>query len=133
MAGAKPRHQNHRTRWRDHKACLTQEFQRDRVSAYRAAAERSRNDWRKLMFRREYLPYDCGAHGWWAIPCRIVACESRYSWKAYNRSGAAGPYQIMPEWDRPWPIESRADKEEHHKIAARLWNGDRGAGNWVCA
>lgn len=73
------------------------------------------------------------AGGCWAIPGYIVACESGGSWSAYNPSGAAGPYQIMPEWGRPWPIDSVEDKREHHRIAARIWNGGAGASNWVCA
>lgn len=78
-------------------------------------------------------PYDCGSAGRWAIPCYIVECESGYSWSAYNPSGAAGPYQIMPMWGRPWPIYSDYDKAEHHRIAASIWNGGAGASNWVCA
>jgi hypothetical protein len=77
-------------------------------------------------------PYDCGTAGHWAIPCAIVACESRFSWGAYNSSGAAGPYQEMPEYGRPWPVRTAADQLEHHRIAARLWSGGAGASNWVC-
>lgn len=41
---------------------------------------------------RRLTPY-LGPHGTrWAIPYRIVACESRGSWSAYNRSGAVGAY-----------------------------------------
>ena len=83
--------------------------------------------------RRSLTPYDCGAAGRYAIPCYVVACESGYSWSAYNSSGAAGAYQIMPEHGRPWPVDSRADKLAHHEIASRLWAGGSGSGNWVCA
>jgi hypothetical protein len=68
-----------------------------------------------------------------AIPAYIVACESGGSWSAYNPSGAAGIYQIMPFWGRPFPVDSVEDKREHHRIAARIWNGGAGASNWVCA
>lgn len=94
---------------------------------------------RKLQQRRErrrieaLTPYDCGSAGSFAIPCYVVACESGYSWSAYNSSGAAGVYQIMPEWGRPWPVTSIADKLAHHRLAARIWDGGAGASNWVCA
>lgn len=68
----------------------------------------------------------------WAIPWSIVYCESKGSWSAYNPSGAAGPYQLMPEWGRPFPVTSEADKLAHHRIAARVWNGGAGRSNWVC-
>jgi hypothetical protein len=70
--------------------------------------------------------------GRWAIPCHIVGCESGGSWSAYNPSGAAGPYQIMPGWGRPFPVRSAADRLAHHRIAARLYNGGAGASHWVC-
>lgn len=88
---------------------------------------------RKIARDRRYTPYDCGEYGYYAIPCYIVACESGYRDVAYNPSGAAGPYQIMASWGRPWPIRSRADRIEHDRIAAAIWNGGAGAGNWVCA
>ena len=68
----------------------------------------------------------------WAIPWRGVYCESKGSWSAYNSSGAAGPYQIMSMHGRPWPVRTMRDKMKHHRIAARLWAGGRGARNWVC-
>lgn len=81
---------------------------------------------------RRITPYRCG-FGRSAIPCYIVMCESRGRWTAYNPSGAAGPYQLMPVHRRPWPANTRAARLAHHRIAARLWNGGRGAQNWVCA
>ena len=72
-------------------------------------------------------------YGKWSIPWYVVACESGGSWGAYNPSGAAGPYQVMPEWGRPWPADSVATMAEHHVIAARIWAGGSGASNWVCA
>lgn len=68
-----------------------------------------------------------------AIPAYIVSCESGGSWSAYNPSGAAGIYQIMPFHGRPWPVDSVEDKRVHHRIAARLYAGGAGASNWVCA
>jgi hypothetical protein len=77
-------------------------------------------------------PYDCGSYGSWSIPCEIIACESGYSWSAYNPSGAAGPYQLMAEHGRPWPVDSEADKLAHHQIASDLYAGGAGRSNWVC-
>lgn len=72
-------------------------------------------------------------YGKWAIPSYIVACESGGSWSAYNSSGAAGPYQIMPEHGRPFPANSWREKMAHHRIAGDLYAGGSGASNWVCA
>lgn len=80
---------------------------------------------------RALTPYQC-SFGRSAIPCRIVMCESRGRWDAYNPSGAAGRYQIMAMHGRPFPVRTQADKLAHHRIASRLWNGGRGAGQWVC-
>lgn len=108
-------------------------------------ANRKKSRWayaKKRKWRRQFrarlayyrvAPYDCGSAGRFSIPCYVVACESHYSWSAYNASGAAGPYQIMPEWGRPWPANTRAARMAHHRIAARIWAGGSGAGNWVCA
>ncbi|MDX6534007.1 MAG: hypothetical protein QOF68_1751 [Gaiellales bacterium] len=76
-------------------------------------------------------PFDCGSRGRWAIPCSIIACESGFSWTAYNPSGARGPYQFLG-WAVPWPVRTAADKLAHHRMAARLWNGGAGRSNWVC-
>jgi hypothetical protein len=75
-----------------------------------------------------YTPY-----GPYAIPGYIVACESGGSWSAYNPSGAAGIYQLMPEWGRPFPVRTWKDKLTHHRIAYDLYAGGAGASNWVCA
>ncbi len=99
-------------------------------NAKRLRAKRQRV-WIKKEIRK-VTPYSC-SFGRAATPCYIVACESHGSWSAYNSSGAAGRYQIMPEWGRPWPIRSEADKLAHHRIAHRIYNGGAGASNWVCA
>lgn len=104
-------------------------YNRHRVAKYaeRRARERQRREIEALT------PYDCGSAGRYSIPCAIVACESGYSWSAYNPSGAAGVYQIMPEHGRPWPVRSEADKLAHHRIAASLYRGGAGRSNWVCS
>lgn len=76
-------------------------------------------------------PYSCGSSGHYAIPCYIVACESGFSSTAQNPSGAYGYYQLMPSW---WGhLGRKPTPAEQHAIAAKLWNGGSGAGNWVCA
>jgi len=76
-------------------------------------------------------PYDCASAGRWAIPCAIVACESGYSWGAYNPSGARGPYQFLG-WNVPWPVRTLADQLAHHRMAARLYADGAGRSHWVC-
>lgn len=89
----------------------------------------------KFRMRLAYYrvtPYVCSNGTRWAIPCYIIACESGYSWSAYNgSSGARGPYQFLG-WDVPWPVDSRADQLAHHRMGAYLWNGGRGRSHWVC-
>jgi hypothetical protein len=108
-------------------------------------ATREKSDWayakrrlwkarfRERLYYYRLTPYDCGSAGRFAIPCYIVACESGYSWSAYNPSGAAGPYQIMESWGRPWPANTWARRMAHHRLAASIWRGGAGASNWVCA
>jgi hypothetical protein len=133
-----PRTTDQRRRLRHHRECP---HTRSTRAYFRKASQRQRRQFeahRKAKLeareqRRALTPYDCGSAGRFAIPCSVVACESGYSWSAYNPSGAAGAYQIMPEHGRPWPVDSREDKLAHHRIAASLWAGGSGSGNWVCA
>lgn len=80
---------------------------------------------------RKIAPYP-GGGTYWAIPWYVVSCESGGSWTAYNPSGAAGPYQLLG-WGAPFPATTWREKMENHRIAAELWAGGAGAGNWVCA
>lgn len=75
-------------------------------------------------------PYP-GAGQCWAIPWRIVDCESEGSWSAANPSGAIGPYQLLGK-GAPWPAHSPAARAEHHRIAYKFWAGGAGASHWVC-
>ena len=51
-----------------------------------------------------------GGGGCWAIPADIVACESGYSWSAYNgSSGARGPYQFLGS---AGPVARRLDRRQ---------------------
>lgn len=72
-----------------------------------------------------------GPYNGWAIPASIVACETdgTFSWDAYNSySGAAGPYQLMPEH---FGDDARNHSHaEQSAMAAKLWAGGAGASNW---
>lgn len=67
--------------------------------------------------------------GGWAIPEYIVMCESGGDWNAANRSGAAGPYQLMPEHFGGESALSQSPAAQHAK-AAELWAGGAGASHW---
>jgi peptidoglycan hydrolase CwlO-like protein len=75
--------------------------------------------------------------GPWAIPWPIVQCESGGQNTPPNSAGASGYYQIMPATWRMFggsgPAAYLASKAEQDRVAARIWNGGRGASNWVCA
>jgi peptidoglycan hydrolase CwlO-like protein len=75
--------------------------------------------------------------GPWAIPWAIVQCESGGQNLPPNFAGASGYYQFMVATWRGLggytPQAYQASKAEQDRLAARLWNGGRGASNWVCA
>jgi hypothetical protein len=75
--------------------------------------------------------------GGWAIPERIVMCESSGQNLPSNEASAAGYYQITSEaWaegDGSSPDDaSRHSKAEQDAVASRLWAAGAGAGRWVC-
>jgi DNA-binding NarL/FixJ family response regulator len=77
------------------------------------------------------------AYGSWAIPAAIVMCESGGQNLPPNSAGASGYYQFLPS---TWQGEGGdtaaaylAPKSEQDRLAAKLWNGGRGASNWDCA
>ncbi|MBW3653596.1 MAG: transglycosylase family protein [Actinobacteria bacterium] len=78
-----------------------------------------------------------GPGGPWAIPWPIVQCESGGQNTPPNSAGASGYYQIIPETWRGMggkgPAAYLAPKAEQDRVAAALWDGGRGAHNWVCA
>lgn len=92
--------------------------------------EQWRKKFRQRLAYQRLTPYVCSNGTRWAIPCYVVYCESKYSWSAYNPSGARGPYQFLG-WNVPWPVNSRADKMAHHRMAIYLWNDS--PSHWVCA
>lgn len=61
-------------------------------------------------------------YGPWSIPTYVVMCESGGSWTAENASGAAGPYQLMPEHFGGQSALNQSREAQHAK-AAYLWNG----------
>lgn len=78
-----------------------------------------------------------GPGGPWAIPWAVVQCESGGQNLPPNSAGASGYYQFMPDtWRRlggSTPAAYKATKSEQDRLAAKLWNGGKGASNWVCA
>jgi peptidoglycan hydrolase CwlO-like protein len=77
------------------------------------------------------------AYGEWAIPAAIVMCESGGQNLPPNSAGASGYYQFLPStWageGGDTPAAYLAPKSEQDRLAAKLWNGGRGASNWDCA
>ena len=78
-----------------------------------------------------------GGSGGWAIPWPIVQCESGGQNLTPNSAGASGYYQIL---DTTWaglggstPHAYQASKAEQDRLAAKLWAGGAGRGNWVCS
>ena len=78
--------------------------------------------------------------GWlgdFSIPQSIVMCESGGNYNALNpSSGAGGAYQFLPETYKglggKFKAPQFAPKWEQDKLAAKLWNGGAGRGNWEC-
>jgi len=75
----------------------------------------------------------------WAIPWPIVKCESGGRNLPPNRASAAGYYQIISSTWAAYggrafaPRADLATKAQQSIIAARIWDGGRGASQWVCA
>ena len=75
--------------------------------------------------------------GDFAIPQGIVMCESGGNYGALNpSSGAGGAYQMLPETYKglggQYAAPHLAPKSEQDRLAAKLWDGGRGRGNWEC-
>jgi septal ring factor EnvC (AmiA/AmiB activator) len=76
--------------------------------------------------------------GNFAIPTSIVMCESGGNYGAVNpASGAGGAYQMLPSTYQglggKYGSPQSAPKWEQDRLAAKLWAGGQGAGNWECA
>jgi len=115
---------------------------RRRLAARRRAAERAAERARAALAAAEAQTAAPGAgasgpSGGWAIPWPIVQCESGGQNLPPNSAGASGYYQIIPETWRGaggrGPAAWRAPRAEQDRVARILWDGGRGASNWVCA
>jgi len=78
-----------------------------------------------------------GPSNGWAIPYAIVLCESGGQNLPPNSAGASGYYQIIPStwtsYGGTGPAAYLTSKAEQDAVAARIWDGGRGASAWVCA
>jgi hypothetical protein len=65
-----------------------------------------------------------------------VQCESGGQNLPPNWAGASGYYQIIPPTWKGFggsgPHAYLASKAEQDRVATRIWDGGRGAGNWDC-
>jgi predicted nucleic acid-binding Zn-ribbon protein len=122
--------------------------QRSRVSAQSALAELHSkiSGWTSQVAALQAATGQGGSAGstvqqWFgdfAIPQSIVMCESGGNYGAVNpNSGAGGAYQFLPSTYQglggQYGSPQNAPKSEQDKLAAKLWAGGRGAGNWECA
>ncbi|HTN22653.1 MAG TPA: transglycosylase family protein [Solirubrobacteraceae bacterium] len=102
--------------------------------ASRGQAERALS---RLLAERARALRSAGPGGPWSIPWPIVQCESGGQNLPPNSAGASGYYQfLVSTWKGlggSTPQAYLASKAEQDRLAAQLWNGGSGAGNWVCA
>lgn len=106
-----------------------------------ATESKARSYWRTQYERwkaRRHPAAPSLAYGNWAIPAAIVMCESGGANLAPNSAGASGYYQVIPStWiayggGRYASQAYLASKSAQDEIAARIWAGGSGAGQWVC-
>jgi len=108
------------------------------LRATRASRARAEKILAKLISEQEKAAVShIGPGGPWAIPWAIVQCESGGQNLPPNWATASGYYQFIDStWRRlggSTPHAYQASKAEQDRLAARLWDGGRGAGNWDCA
>lgn len=107
------------------------------LSSSRSKRRRAQRELNKLLAERSRDINQVGPGGPWAIPWPIVQCESGGQNLPPNSAGASGYYQFMPAtWNGlggSTPHAYQASKAEQDRLARTLWNGGKGARNWVCA
>jgi septal ring factor EnvC (AmiA/AmiB activator) len=107
------------------------------LSGSRRARRRAERELDKLLAARNRAIGQIGPGGPWAIPWVIVQCESGGQNLPPNWATASGYYQfITSTWKGlggSTPHAYQASKAEQDRLAARLWDGGRGASNWDCA
>jgi len=107
------------------------------LSTSRSKRHRAQRELSKLLAQNSRNANQVGPGGPWAIPWPIVQCESGGQNLPPNSAGASGYYQFLPStWKGlggSTPNAYQASKAEQDRLAGRLWNGGKGAGNWVCA
>jgi septal ring factor EnvC (AmiA/AmiB activator) len=103
----------------------------------RRSRRRAERELTKLLAQRNRAIGQVGPGGPWAIPWVIVQCESGGQNLPPNWATASGYYQfITSTWKGlggSTPHAYLASKAEQDRLAARLWDGGRGASNWDCA
>jgi hypothetical protein len=71
--------------------------------------------------------------GRWAIPASIVMCESGGNYNAVNgSSGARGAYQLMPSTYAAYGGDGSWSPADQDRVAAKVWAGGAGRGQWSC-
>jgi hypothetical protein len=108
------------------------------LSSSRGKRRRAQRELSKLLTeQRKGNVSMVGPGGPWAIPWSIVQCESGGQNLPPNSAGASGYYQFLPStWKGvggSTPAAYQASKAEQDRLAGKLWNGGKGARNWVCA
>jgi hypothetical protein len=107
------------------------------LRASRTSRRRAEGALTRLLAQRNRALRQVGPGGPWAIPWPIVQCESGGQNLPPNSAGASGYYQFLVETWRglggSTPQAYQASKAEQDRLAAQLWDGGRGADNWVCA
>jgi peptidoglycan hydrolase CwlO-like protein len=110
-----------------------------RMAALRSARgsrQRLEREVAKLQSEQSGTGTTYGPGGPWSIPWAIVQCESGGQNLPPNWAGASGYYQIIPStWSGfggSGPAAYLAPKSEQDRVAARIWDGGRGATNWDC-
>jgi septal ring factor EnvC (AmiA/AmiB activator) len=102
----------------------------------RASRRRAERELSRLLAVQARAAGSPGPGGPWALPWPVVQCESGGQNLPPNGATASGYYQIL---DGTWrglggstPHAYQAPKAEQDRLAARLYAGGSGAGNWVC-